>query len=129
VSGSIRLSGKHGVNPALLVCFLCGKETGVALLGLLKGDAEAPRRMCDPEPCNECKDLMERGVILISVDESKTTDPANPYRTGGWVVLRDTAVARMFNPPMREHILKVRAAFLADDAWDRLGLPRGEVGL
>lgn len=129
MSGSIRLSEKHGVNPTLLVCFLCGKETGVALLGLLKGDAEAPRRMCDREPCDECKGYMEQGVILISVDESKTADPANPHRTGGWVVLKDEAVTRVFDPPMRERILKVRAAFLADDAWDRLGLPRGEVGL
>lgn len=127
MSGSIRLSEKHGVNPSVLVCFLCGGDAGVALLGRLKDDAEAPSRVCDREPCRECKSYMERGVILISVDESKTTDPQNPYRTGGWVVMKDVAIRRAFESPMREDILKARVAFLADDAWDQLGLPRGEV--
>ena len=43
----IRLSEKHGVNPSVMLCFLCGESYGVALLGKHKDehshDAEAPR--------------------------------------------------------------------------------------
>ena len=40
---SITISKKHGVNPSILHCECCGKEYGLALLGKLKGDAEAPK--------------------------------------------------------------------------------------
>lgn len=53
---SITLSPKYGVNPSVLHCFICGKETGVALLGKLKGDAEAPHNISDPnEICDDCR--------------------------------------------------------------------------
>lgn len=65
---SIILSKKHGLNPALEVCFWCGKEMGVAICGRMKGDAEAPRRMvCSLEPCPECKKAFEKGVHIIEV--------------------------------------------------------------
>lgn len=38
MSKNIRLSEKHGVNPSIIVCPICDKETGIALLGKLKGD-------------------------------------------------------------------------------------------
>jgi len=65
---SIRLSKKHGLNPALAVCFWCGKEMGVAICGRMKGDAEAPRRMvCSLEPCPECRKAFEKGVHIVEV--------------------------------------------------------------
>lgn len=42
----IHLSKKHGVNPSIEICAVCGKGIGVALLGRLKNDAEAPREVC-----------------------------------------------------------------------------------
>lgn len=42
MSKGIRVSEKHGVNPSITICPICGKETGIALLGKLKGDKEAP---------------------------------------------------------------------------------------
>lgn len=39
---SIKLSPKHGVNPSILHCICCGKDYGIAMLGKLKGDKEAP---------------------------------------------------------------------------------------
>lgn len=38
MSENIRLSEKHGVNPSITICPICGKETDIALLGKLKGD-------------------------------------------------------------------------------------------
>lgn len=44
MSKNIILSEKHEVNPSITVCPICGKEIGIALLGKLKGDEEAPRK-------------------------------------------------------------------------------------
>jgi hypothetical protein len=51
----IMVSEKHGVNPSLMRCPCCGKDTGVALLGRLPNDAEAPRQIPDVEPCEACR--------------------------------------------------------------------------
>jgi hypothetical protein len=67
-------------------------------------------------------------VILISVRE--TTDPEeqkNPYRTGGWVVVKEEAVERIFDPASAKAVLKRRMAFVTDETWDQLGIPRGAV--
>lgn len=176
---SIRLSEKHGVNPSLDLCFLCNEPKGVALLGRLPGDAEAPRQaVFDEEPCDKCLEWMKQGIILISVDESQSppekvrdctclrckhrftwvvkygptpnisgertircpkcnshvsAEPIheracqNPYRTGGWCVIKEEAVRRMgITPPeLLEDICKKRVAFLPDEVWSMLGLPRG----
>lgn len=110
--------------PTMPVCFLCQKEKGeIALLGAAwKGDREPPMKMCmDKEPCDQCKALMKRGIILISVRNGKQ-DPDNPYRTGAWVVIKEEAAAKIFTDPM---VFQVRAAFIEDELWDKLHLPRG----
>lgn len=121
----IRLSPRHGVNPMLENCFYCGKTKGVALLGMLRGDAEAPRAgVLNHEPCDACADFMRQGIILISIDEKKTTDQNNPYRTGGFCVVKEEAVRRFIRPEeLVETICKKRVAFLPGDTWDALGLP------
>ena len=126
MKNSIRLSKKHGLNPSLMQCFVCMEDVGVALLGQMKNDAEAPRRIClDHEPCDKCQAHMEQGIVLISVDENQSSDMQNPYRTGGWCVVREDFVQRVFSPPeLVEQVLRKRMAFLPDDAWDMIGLPR-----
>ena len=34
----ITLSKKHGLNPSMVICPICGKEESVAILGYIKGD-------------------------------------------------------------------------------------------
>jgi len=120
----IRISEKHGVNPSLSQCFVCMEAKGLVLLGKLPGDKEAPRQMCiDKEPCDKCKAWMEQGVILISVKDGEEND--NPYRTGGWVVIKDEAIRRMVKPQeLCDSIIARRMAFVPDEAWDAMGLPR-----
>lgn len=78
--------------------------------------------------CQECQKLMEQGIVMISVDEEKSTDMKNPYRTGGWCVLKEESVRRMIDTPeLAEQICRERVCFVPDDAWDQLGLPRGDV--
>ena len=77
---SILLSPKYGVNPSITHCEICGKEIGIALLGKLKDDAEAPRDVA-LGLCDDCQKVMDaEGVIVIEVRDGETGD--NPYRTG-----------------------------------------------
>lgn len=123
----VRLSPKHGVNPSLSVCFFCQKDKNEIILpGLMRGDMQAPQRaVWDKNPCQECQAYMEQGIILISVDESKSSDRDNPYRTGGWCVLKEDAIKRMLSPgEFLDSVLKKRIAFVPDQVWDGVGLPR-----
>jgi hypothetical protein len=121
-STSIRLSPKHGVNPMVTHCFYCNEATGVALLGKLKGDVEAPRAgVLDHEPCDTCAGYMEQGVILISVREGEPVD--NPYRTGGWAVVTVEAVERWFDADTAGRLVSRRVVFVPDAVWTALGLP------
>ena len=101
----IPLSPKHGVNPTLLKCFWCGGANRIALLGQLKGDAEAPHEtVLNLEPCDQCKVLFARGVHAIKVSEDgsrfngnatfgiKGEDGVLPWPTGRYAVLKAKAV-------------------------------------
>ena len=145
MKGDIYLDEQHGVNPSITTCFWCGEDVGIALFGKLLpkqkaalresgfdlGDdgKTAPRRVClDRSPCDKCLKHMDMGVILISVDEKKSKeDTDNPYRTGGWCVVKEDFIKRLkLNPPeLEQSILEKRVAFLPDETWDMLGLPRG----
>lgn len=79
----ILLSPKHGVNPSVLHCQCCGKDYGVALLGKLKGDAEAPRDIMQGF-CDSCQSVIDQGGVMIVevADGEGKNSPKNPYRTG-----------------------------------------------
>lgn len=127
---SIKLSPKHGVNPSLSACFYCGKDKNeILLLGRLPDDAEAPHRLVySMEPCEECKDYMEKGIICISIDPKLSKDTNNPWRTGRWAVVTDNGVKRFGMPPeLLEKVLEKRVCFMEEEVWDRLGIPVGEV--
>ena len=67
------VSPKHGVNPAIPVCFYCTKEKNEIILS----------RVWDNTPCEQCQIYMKQGVILIQIRDRKIGE--NPYRMGGWV--------------------------------------------
>ena len=126
---SIRLSERHGVNPSLGVCFYCNEDNGEIILpGRLKGDVEAPRKaVWHKHPCDKCAGYMKQGIILISVNEKKSTDMDNPYRTGGWCVVKPEAIKRWsIDQAMCDSMLKHRFAWMEDEVWDLIGLPRGD---
>jgi hypothetical protein len=80
--------------------------------------------MWNNEPCEKCKSYMEQGVILVSVKDEEVGSN-NPYRTGGWVVVKESMVRDVVSPPeLAEEICKKRFSFVPDKAWDLLGLPR-----
>ena len=91
----IRISEKHGVNPSLLVCPICGKDNGsIALVGRLPMDAEAPRHMTDMlNPCAECHIKYLKAGVMIA--EAERADKG-PKFTGRVVVVKVEAWERMF---------------------------------
>jgi len=79
----------------------------------------------DMEPCSKCKELMELGILMISTRDGESG--RNPYRSGGWVVVKEQAVKDMLNEgPLLDDILALRWCFLEDNVWDAVGLPRGK---
>lgn len=124
---SVRLSPKHGVNPAIPMCFYCGEpKDEIILAGRMKDDAQAPHNVVwNCAPCDKCTDYMTKGVILISVRNGESGD--NPYRTGGWCVVSDAGITHIIaDEALRADILKKRASFVFDKVWDYVGLPRRE---
>lgn len=90
----ITLSKKHGVNPSVTRCECCGKDYGVALLGMLKGDVEAPREIFTGF-CDDCQKVIDqKGLLIIEVRDGETGN--NPYRTGRITGITKEAKERMF---------------------------------
>lgn len=66
----VTLSKKHGLNPSMTMCPICGKAEGIALLGHIKGDEEAPRYI-QGDICDECKARVTDKCFVISVGEDQ----------------------------------------------------------
>lgn len=104
---SITLSPAHGVNPSVTICFWCGADTGVALLGRIdKQDSEAPRTIVlGLEPCDTCKEQWNQGYTIIETTTAPPHERSIPigrddrgndvYPTGRWVVITLEAAARI----------------------------------
>ena len=109
-------------------CFFCNEAKEILLDRRLRNSL--PRSaVYNHEPCDKCKGYMQQGIILISVNEKLTKDMQNPYRSGGWCVIKEEAIRRMLQPgDLLNDILKKRMAFVPDNAWDALGLPRAGKG-
>lgn len=134
----VRLHSEHGVAPILQNCFLCGESKGIILAGascqkLAKSagyesyERMGSRGMCtDMEPCDKCKGYMTQGVIIIGVDESKTTDRKNPYRTGHFCVLKDEAIKRLVNPEILDKVLEMRVMYMPGEEMVAMGMCQAE---
>ena len=126
--GHIILDPEKGVDPMLSYCFICNKEKNELILAGVKGKrirhsagvSQDARGVCfNKEPCDECKSIMEQGVIFISVKDGESGE--NPYRTGGWCALTLEAAERM-----GIDIEKQRVFFMEDSMYDKIGLPRNQ---
>lgn len=79
MSKNIILSKEHGLNPSLICCPICGKDTGIAIFGKLKGDAKAPTHVIGIEPCDKCKDKLNNGKIAIMEVYDNVRRPTGRY--------------------------------------------------
>lgn len=86
---SIKLSPKHGVNPSMVKCVVCGKDAGILLNGKLRGDVEAPKYVITGDLCDECKAKIDEGyAFIIECNSSKGLED----RTGRYMVIKKEAL-------------------------------------
>lgn len=107
----------------MMNCYFCNKPKGIALDRRIK-DTLPREAVYDKEPCDECKKYMEMGIIIISVKDGET-DKANPYRTGGWWVVKEDMVKRLLKGELLNDVLKKRVVFVEDSVCDKIGLKKG----
>ena len=74
------------------------------------------------EFCNECKEHAAKGIIFVGVDEEKTEDNKNPWRTGLFAVVKDEAVKKFISEPLLSKVLKVRMCYIDQKVAESLGL-------
>lgn len=75
--------------------------------------------------CDKCHGYMQQGIILVSTRDGETGQ--NPYRTGGFWVVKEAAIRRIVHPPeLMEAICQKRMAFLENKVCTALGLPGAE---
>lgn len=89
---SIKVSEKYGVNPSMLICPICGGDAGIALMGRLPNDAEAPHKQISDALCSDCEKVMKAGGGFLVEAEDKNGEP---YRTGFTVGLSKEAFDRL----------------------------------
>lgn len=130
MKNGIKMSKKHGVNPTIPVCFFCGEEKNeLALLGHIRtkndSDAEAPPHMLlDYEPCDKCKEQMDKGITLIGVRPEPVTDDQPPigspggqpvYPTSSWCVVSEDFIRRnITDDTVVDQILDKRKSFIEE---------------
>lgn len=128
---------------SLTKCYYCGESNEIILnRRLTKPMADNVKEMdgkvVTMHPCTKCEEHMKQGVILITIDPEKSdqnwhTPPPdlkeghnwmpNPYRTGGFFVLRDTAIARAINDEdLVNWALEKRWMFIEHEVANMLGL-------
>lgn len=128
---SIRISPKHGVNPSMLLCPVCGKDNGLALLGLIKNDQEAPRQMPSENICEECEKKFDHyktiGFVAIVIDDKyeeirsrsdyESKSPW-PYFKRVFVLNKNSELAKHFE----SHTGNSEIVFVSNSAANELGL-------
>lgn len=139
------MSDQNNLEIALTKCFYCGKSNEIVLNRVLtpksaKMVKEMDGKVLTMQPCHECEERMKQGVILLTFDPHKS-DPEwykppddeekrkfwmpDPYRTGGYFVIRDEAMARWLGDENRELLadaLQRRWMFIEHEAATMLGL-------
>jgi len=113
---------------ALTKCFYCGEDYKILINKFpknkksIKAIKAAHGKVVDTEPCQKCAEHMKQGIIIIAVDKNKTTNPKNPYRTGGWFVVKENLIRNIVkNKDTVKSVIKRRVAFIEDKALREVG--------
>lgn len=117
---------------ALTRCFWCGEGNEIVIGKRLMDDhkaekfeAEFHNKALTYEPCPKCKDGMESGITLIEASAFPVQDGQPPiqngvYPTGRFIVVREEAISRIFDPSIAQQCVKARKAFLDIESFDIL---------
>lgn len=121
------------IEVALTKCYFCQNDSDIIIntkpTPYMANQVESMhQKTVSMDPCRECAEFMKQGVILIAIDEDKSGPDwnnwgmPNPYRTGGWWVVRDDFVHRVFDEAAAKYVCKHRFAFVSQDAAEMVGL-------
>ncbi len=122
------------LGVALTRCYFCGESDRIVLntwLSVPMADRvkECHGKVLDLDPCTKCQGYMKQGVILMTFDPAKSSPGwnkermPNPWRTGGFFVVRDAAIKRMITPKsMADWALKHRWMWVEHEAAEKMGL-------
>jgi hypothetical protein len=122
-------------------CYFCGEEVGILLDKRLRNSLPQNVGPINAEPCDKCAGYMKQGIIVMSIADDTTAEdmegrevknrfgrpkgklPPNPYRTGGWAVVKQEAVERMLedNEAYLKFAVTKRFLFITSSAWNALG--------
>lgn len=125
----VRLSPKHGVNPTIPQCAVCGADRQeVALLGLLPDDERAPHKcVIDGEPCDKCKRAMAEGVLFVECNpfpEPWTIVASIPHRTGRIWHVPEAGVRHVLKDESAARALAKRLVFIEPGEAEAIGFYR-----
>jgi len=91
----LKISPEHGLNPSVMACPVCGKDTGVALCGYMRGDKKSPVKMLDLDPCKDCREELDRHAlhdfVIVLLDDTYTEGSFWPWFKTYVVVKREAA--------------------------------------
>lgn len=114
-------------------CPACGNvfESGIAISQRVfqseAGKEKFEKELQNPigiatEFCSECKEHAKKGIIFVGVDEEKTEDMKNPWRTALFAVVKESAVKKFISEPMLSQVLKVRMCYIDQNVAESIGL-------
>jgi hypothetical protein len=109
---------------AMTRCFVCGEGNEILLHRRFKDIRELNDKVISKQPCPKCKTYMAQGIIIISVRDHEP-DHENPYRTGGWWLVKESALKGIF--PLAG-FTKQRVVFMEDSACAKIGLQKQAAG-
>lgn len=118
---------ENNFEVALIKCWFCGEDKGLIMNSLLtKKNAqqirEAHGKAIDLEPCDNCKKLMEQGVMLFEIVKVPDNPKKLPERTGRMCVVRDRAFENFPDKDFAEQVIKRRYGFIQSELWNTIGL-------
>ena len=124
-----------GVALTKTVCNCCGEERDGDIVintrlttHLASKVKEMDGKVVNSEPCDSCKGYMEQGIIILGVIEAKSDSMDNPYRSGAFVVLKESAVRMLMeDSDILDSVLKKRVAFMEHSLMVDLEMIKEEV--
>ena len=89
---------KDNFEVALTKCFFCGENDKIVMNTRLNSRVagavkKAHGKVIDYEPCNDCKENMKKGVMVIETKDGEKGH--NPFRTGRIAVIKDDAIKEL----------------------------------
>lgn len=122
------MSKDNYVAVTYKACPICGKkdeEQSEVLLHRRFGDISKLHNQINGygHPCKECKEMTDKAILFIVIDEDKSENIQDPYRTGEMYGMSEEYVNRVITEPLLEQILRVRFTYIDWKTAKYIGLP------